>query len=111
MHAQVVTYRLDDVISDDKFIEANKEFAEAMAEVPGLIAKVWLKGTADGGYGGLYLWEDEAAYQGFVAGELWTQALNDASLIDLTSRDYAVMADLTRMTQPGMEVRRGAPAA
>ena len=59
----------------------------------------------------MYLWEDEAAYQGFVAGELWTQALGDDSLVDLTSRDYAVMADLTRMTQPGMEVLGGVPAA
>lgn len=39
MHVQVVTYRVEDV-SDADFIEANKEFAEAMAAVPGLLAKV-----------------------------------------------------------------------
>lgn len=54
MHVQIVTYRVEGV-SDADFIEANKEFAEAMAAVPGLLAKVWLK-RADGEvYGGLYL--------------------------------------------------------
>src|SRR5215510_9946015 len=110
MHAQVVTYRLDG-ITDDEFIEANKEFADAMAAVPGLVAKIWLKGADDGAYGGVYLWEDEAAYQDFLASELWTEALKDDSLMDLASRDYGVMADLTQMTQPGMEVLRAAPAA
>jgi hypothetical protein len=44
MHVQVVTYRLAD-ISEPDFIEANREFAEMMAAVPGLLAKVWLKGA------------------------------------------------------------------
>lgn len=42
MHVQVVTYRVEGV-SDSTFIEANREFAEAMAAVPGLLAKVWLE--------------------------------------------------------------------
>ncbi len=42
MHVQVVTYRVEDV-TDADFVEANKDFAEAMAAVPGLLAKVWLK--------------------------------------------------------------------
>jgi len=43
MHVQVVTYRVEGV-TDAEFIEANREFAEAMAAVPGLLAKVWLTG-------------------------------------------------------------------
>ena len=48
MHVQVVTYRVEGV-SDADFIEANKESAEAMAAVPGLLAKVWLKRPDGGG--------------------------------------------------------------
>ena len=40
MHVQVVTYRIADEISEADFIEANKEFAEMMVAVPGLLAKV-----------------------------------------------------------------------
>ena len=103
MHAQVVTYRIAGV-SDADFIDANTEFAEMMAVVPGLLAKVWLKGADDGSYGGLYLWSDRAACESFLAGPLWAEVLSDDSVLGLESRDYAVMDALTAMTQPGMAV-------
>ncbi len=43
MHLQIVTYRMGN-ISESDFIEANKEFAQMMAAVPGLGAKLWLRG-------------------------------------------------------------------
>jgi hypothetical protein len=102
MHAQVVTYRVEGV-SDADFIEANREFADAMAAVPGLVAKIWLKG-ADGVYGGLYLWRDRHAYEDFLASELWASALSDPSMLDVVSADYGVMEELTRSTQPGVQL-------
>jgi Putative mono-oxygenase ydhR len=103
MHVQVVTYRLAD-ISDPEFIEANREFAEMMAAVPGLLAKVWLKDAEDNVYGGLYLWENQAACESFLSGELWAEVVNDDSVLDLASHDFAVMEELTRTTQPGMKL-------
>jgi Putative mono-oxygenase ydhR len=103
MHVQLVTYRMAE-ISEPEFIEANKEFAEMMAAVPGLLAKVWLKGARDDIYGGLYLWEDRAAYESFLAGELWAEVITDDSMLDLASHDFAVMEELTRTTQPGMQL-------
>jgi Putative mono-oxygenase ydhR len=103
MHVQVVTYRLAD-ISDPEFIEANREFAEMMAAVPGLLAKVWLKGADDNVYGGLYLWDNQAACASFLSGELWAEVVNDDSVLDLAAHDFAVMQELTRTTQPGMKL-------
>ncbi|HUQ44726.1 MAG TPA: YdhR family protein [Candidatus Limnocylindria bacterium] len=104
MHVQIVTYRVEGV-SDPDFIEANREFAEAMAAVPGLLAKVWLRGPeGDGRYGGLYLWRDREAYEAFLASELWGEVLNDPSMLDVQAADYSVMEDLTRATQPGLRV-------
>lgn len=102
MHVQVVTYRLADV-ADPEFIEANQEFAEMMAAVPGLLAKVWLRGAEDV-YGGVYLWEDREACENFLAGPLWAAAAADDSMLDLASHDYAVMEELTTTTQPRMKV-------
>ena len=102
MHAQVVTYRLADDISDPDFIDANKEFAEMMVAVPGLLAKIWLRDADENVYGGLYLWEDRDACENFLAGELWAEVLKDDSVRDLASHDYAVMDELTKATQPGM---------
>ncbi len=104
MHVQVVTYRVEDV-TDADFVEANKDFAEAMAAVPGLLAKVWLKGPeGEGRYGGLYLWRDREAYDAFLAGELWAEVLNDPAMLDVQAADYSVMEELTRATQPGLKV-------
>ena len=103
MHVQVVTYRLAD-ISDPEFIEANQEFAEMMAAVPGLLAKVWLKGPDGGVYGGVYLWQDRQACESFLAGELWGEVIKDESVLDLASHDYAVMDELTKVTQPGLKL-------
>jgi hypothetical protein len=103
MHVQVVTYQMAE-ISDPDFVEANQEFAAMMAAVPGLLAKVWLRDLGDNVYGGLYLWKDEGAYNNFMASELWGEVRDDDSLSALTTQDFAVMADLTQLTQPGMQL-------
>jgi hypothetical protein len=75
-----------------------------MAKVPGLLANVWLKSPGGDVYGGIYLWRDRQAYEAFVGGELWASVLEDDSMMDLDSRDFAVMEDLTRITEPGLQV-------
>ena len=103
MHVQIATYTIDEV-SDEEFIQANQEFAEMMSEVPGLLAKVWLKAPSGTSYGGVYLWKDREAYEAFVASDLWASVMADPSLSALESRHFEVMGDLTRATQPGLEV-------
>ena len=103
VHVQVVTYRIPEM-SDDDFMEANQEFAAMMAAVPGLLAKVWLKAPSGSVYGGVYLWRDRQAYEEFLSSELWASVLSDDSLTDLDSRDFAAMEELTRLTQPGLDI-------
>lgn len=101
MHVQVATYKIKE-ISDEEFIEANREFASMMSGVPGLLAKVWLKAPDGNVYGGVYLWRDRQAYENFIGSELWASVLDDDSLSDLESRDFAVMEELSKSTQPGL---------
>lgn len=103
MHVQVATYRIEET-GDDEFIEANREFATMVADVPGLLAKVWLKSPDGDVYGGVYFWRDREAYEAFVGSELWDSVKNDDSLTDLESREYSVMEPLTSMTQPGLSI-------
>lgn len=103
MHVQIVTYRVEG-INDADFIDANRDFAEAMAAVPGLLAKVWLRRPDTDVYGGLYLWRDREAYEAFLASGLWDEVLNDPSMLDTVSADYGVMEGLTRATQPGLRL-------
>ena len=103
MHVQVATYRIAEM-SDADFTEANQEFAEMMADVPGLLAKIWLKAPDGSTYGGIYLWRDRQAYEDFVGGELWASVLTDESMSELESREFAVMEELTRATSPGLQL-------
>ena len=103
MHVQVATYRIDST-GDEEFIEANHEFASMMSAVPGLLAKVWLKSPEGSVYGGVYLWRDREAYEAFIRSELWASVLEDDSLSELESRDFAVMEPLSRLTQPGLPI-------
>jgi hypothetical protein len=105
MHVQVVTYRLSDGdVGDEEFVAANEEFATMMSRVPGLLAKVWLKNGSERVYGGLYLWRDHAAFESFLASDLWASVLSDESVSDLISRDFTVMDELTRSTQPALQM-------
>ena len=102
MHVQIATYTMPE-ISDDEFTEVNQEFASMMAEVPGLLAKIWLKAPNGSVYGGVYLWQDRQAHEEFVGGELWASVLSDDSMSDLQSHDYDVMEELTKATQPRLK--------
>jgi hypothetical protein len=103
MHVQVATYKIDEM-GDEQFIEANQEFASMMSAVPGLLAKVWLKAAGGKVYGGVYLWRDREAYEEFIGSELWATVVNDDSLSELESRDFSVMDELSRVTQPGLAI-------
>lgn len=103
MHVQLATYRIN-ATGDDEFIEANREFASMMSAVPGLLAKVWLKAPDGNVYGGVYFWRDREAYEAFIASELWNSVLTDDSVADLESRDFEVMDELTRLTQPELAI-------
>jgi len=74
-----------------------------MAEVPGLLAKIWLKAPDGRVYGGVYLWQDREAYEEFVGGEVWASVLSDDRMSNLQSDDYDVMEELTKATQPRLK--------
>ena len=103
MHVQVVTYRLAD-ISDPELNEANREFAEMMATKPGLLSKIWLKDLTTTSTAGSTSGRTARRVSSFLAGELWGEVAKDESVMDLTSHDYTVNDEMTKVTQPGLKV-------
>ena len=63
MHAQVVTFGLNG-ITEEQFREACGAVALTFVNLPGLVAKVWLRDPETNTYGGLYLWDEQEAYEG-----------------------------------------------
>lgn len=99
MHVQVVTFGLNG-IDEDQYHAACEAETGIFGQLPGLLAKVWLRDPATGTYGGLYLWRDRDAYERYVAGEVFAGVKDHPALEGVTSVDFGVFSDLTKATQP-----------
>ncbi len=98
MHIAILNFHLKNT-TPDQFRKQCDELAPALAQIPGLISKVWLADTAGNTYGGVYTWQDRAAFQAFIQSDLAKMALNNPSVVDVTVRDYAVLEGPTKITR------------
>jgi hypothetical protein len=89
MHALVVTYGLRGM-SAVEHAELGEQLAPAFAAVPGLLSRTGLENAALGRYGALYLFESEAALQGFVASELYGLSHENPGLAALAASEFSV---------------------
>ena len=103
MHVLIIDFRLADM-TEEGYRAACADLAPAFAGLPGLLAKVWLHDPATETYGGVYLFRDRASMEGYVASDLLAAVAATPNFVEITSRDFAVYEDLTRVTQPGLEI-------
>jgi quinol monooxygenase YgiN len=97
MHAQVITYQLKDLSQSD-YLKICESLAPAIGDMPGLIAKVWLADPATNTYGGTYTWRDRASMEAFMQSDLVKSFAAHPSIVGLTSHDFSVLEEPTRMT-------------
>ena len=98
MHVQVVNFQLKG-IDGQQFRAQCDELAPTFAAVPGLVAKIWLADPASGTYGGVYTWEDEAAFVAYTRSELFSAVAGNPHFANVTSRDFAAMEGPSRVTR------------
>ncbi len=98
MHIQIVNFRLKD-LSEEDYVKSCEQEASAFADLPGLISKVWLANRETNTYGGVYTWQDRQAMENYVNSELFNAVATDPNLVDITSRDFAVLEGPTRVTR------------
>jgi Putative mono-oxygenase ydhR len=103
MHAQIVTFTLND-LDEDGYRALGTELAPAYADLPGLLTKVWLASPETNTYGGVYFWDDRAAMDRYLASDLLRTVMRSPHLANLTSRDFSVYEDITRETQPTLKI-------
>lgn len=97
MHIQVVNFQLSD-LSEEQFSAGCDEVAPAFAEVPGLISKVWLANRSTNTYGGVYTWASREAMEEFSRSELFHAVASNTHFVGVTSSDFDVLEDPTRVT-------------
>jgi len=107
VHVLIITFTLKDM-DKDGYHEVCAQMAPAFAELPGLLTKIWLADPQANTYGGVYLFEDRAARDAYFASELFATVAAFPHFEGIVARDFAVCEDLTRITQPKIEVLAGA---
>jgi heme-degrading monooxygenase HmoA len=98
MHIQVVTFHLKD-LPEDAYRQACGQIAPSIADVPGLISKVFLANAATNTYGGVYTWRDRASMEAFKSSDIFRGVASNPSFADLRSEDFGVLEEPTRISR------------
>jgi heme-degrading monooxygenase HmoA len=98
MHIQIVNFQLNG-ISEEEYSNLCDQLASAVAQLPGLVSKVWLANSDTNTYGGVYAWRDRQAMENFTRTDLFKSVATHPSLANITAKDFAVMPGPTRITQ------------
>ena len=97
MRLLVVHFQLADR-ADDAYLARCARLAPAVADLPGLLGKVWLADPGHRTYGGISLWWDRAALERFTHGELFAALAAPPEVTDVQVADFAVLDGPTRVT-------------
>jgi hypothetical protein len=98
MYVQVVTFNLSEMTEEAYLTVANDVFVPALTQVPGLMAKAWLRDTATNTYGGVYTWRDRQAMEDFAKSDLFRAFASDPHFVNITARTFDLIEGPTGAT-------------
>ena len=73
--------------------------AQTIADVPGLVWKIWLLNERDGEAGGIYLFQDELSLAAYLSGPIIHQIQSLPQLRDISAKWFAPTAEVTAITR------------
>lgn len=92
-----VNFKLN--ISTSEWREICTSFAQPVADVPGLLWKIWLLNEQDMEAGGIYLFDSEQALNNYLSGPIIAQVKSHPALQDISAKQFKVMEDVTAITR------------
>ena len=99
MHAQLITYQLKDISHADYLKQMVEPDAPVLAQVKGLVSKVWLTDEAKNTYGGFYLWENKTAMEDFMHSDLVKAVVSRPFVKNVSSIDFEVDQSASLITR------------
>ncbi|AHG89503.1 Putative mono-oxygenase ydhR [Gemmatirosa kalamazoonensis] len=99
MQAQIITYQLDDISQAEYLRKMVEPDAPVLANVNGLISKVWLADEERNAFGGFYLWESKEAMDAFMHSDLVKAVVSRPFVKNVSSVDYEVNETASRITR------------
>ncbi len=103
MIIQIVNFNLTD-LSDTEYRSVCDGLAPELAQVPGLISKVWLADQGSNTYGGVYTWVDRQALDGFAASDFFRAFSKNPSFANITSTVFEVLEGPSQITHAAIPV-------
>jgi len=99
MQAQIITYQLNDISQAEYLKQMVEPDAPILAEVKGLISKVWLSDVEKNTFGGFYLWETKTAMEDFMNSDLVKAVVSRPYVKNVSSVDYEVNQNASMVTR------------
>jgi hypothetical protein len=99
MQAQLITYQLGDITEAEYLRQMVEPDAPVIANVPGLISKVWLADAEKNTFGGFYLWENKTAMQAFMHSDLVKAVVSRPFVKNVSSVDFEVNQKASLITR------------
>ena len=99
MHAQIITYQLNDISQEEYLKQMVEPDAPILAKVKGLISKVWLADEEKNSFGGFYLWESKTAMEEFMHSDLVKAVVSRPFVKNVSSVDYEVNEKASLITR------------
>src|SRR5207237_2289888 len=90
MQAQLITYQLNNISQADYLKQMVEPDAPILANVKGLISKVWLTDEEKNTFGGFYLWENKTAMENFMHSDLVKAVVSRPFVKNVSSVDFEV---------------------
>jgi hypothetical protein len=78
--------------------------AKPIADVPGLCWKVWLMNEAGNEAGGIYLFENRAAAESYIAGPIVAALKSSPAVSNISAKLFDVMAEHSAITRAPLSV-------
>lgn len=99
MQAQLITYQLRDISQAEYLKQMVEPDAPIIANLPGLLSKVWLADEENNSFGGFYLWEDRTAMEAFMNSDLAKAVVSRPFIHNVSSIDFEVNQTASSITR------------
>ena len=97
-YAQIFTYHIDLPSKEEYLKNFVDPYAESLAQVKGLISKVWMA-DFENKYASFYLWETKEDMENFMNSPMVAGLAKIPFLKNLTIVDYPVVEEASRITR------------
>ena len=92
-----VNFKLN--VSPAEYRKICESVAQTIADVPGLVWKVWLLNEQDGEGGGIYLFQDEQSLTAYLSGPIVAQVKSLPQLREFSAKRFETIPEVTAVTR------------